>query len=390
MNLSKNKIRLSQNTLAAFILILFFAHCQEPYLNESLNANKLIPVFNGTFSNIDRVNSFELYYAMPYNQNQKERISGAIISLTDENHTITQLSETSTGTYELEQGIIKPQSGNSYTVTIEMPDGQILQSKSMPYLDTLAVPNIFFDFNIKTFLTKNTDDDFIEVSQEGILVQLRLKSPQSETVYYRAHANYYVHSQTRVQRVREITIDDEHYDILYEVHYDTLYDIIEGFAHTDFPEFGELVSGINYSPYDLTINPLFLPADRECLNFSAYTQYSFIEWIVPVDVYHHNYDVYKYYEDASKQLTAPGQIFDPMPEQMYGNLKNVTNPTEPVLGIFDVSSVNRKHIAVYVHEALGYRSYQSKILNDTVLTSGWYPRNCRVDTIFIDSIPKTN
>jgi hypothetical protein len=39
-----------------------------------------------------------------------------------------------------------------------------------------------------------------------------------------------------------------------------------------------------------------------------------------------------------------------------------------------------------VHEALGYRSYQSRILTDTVIKQGWYPQQIFIDTVFVDSL----
>ncbi len=384
------KILLFKSVLGIGFLmaVLLFNRCQEPYFNDALDAQQQIPVFSGLLSNINTINSFELYYAMPYTNQRMQRIPGAIITISDSlNHTV-ELAEPSPGIYTLPAGNESLPKNQFYVATIQMPDGEILKSQPVYYYDTLPIASTFFDFNIQSSVVKNTSGGYSNVNQEGILVQFKLKQPATEPVYYRANANYYVHSQRWVSRRGEITITSDQWDVVYDIYYDTLYDIYEGITYTDFPLIGELKPYIDYSPADLILNPLFLPADRNCRNFTHYTPDRFIEWVIPIDLYHNSRDIYQYYNNAVEQLTAAGQIFDPIPEQLMGNMYNETDPTRPVLGLFDISSVNRKYLSVYVFESLGYRSYQSKVLEDTIIRQGWYPNSNRTDTVFRDSLPR--
>ncbi|MDA3890463.1 MAG: DUF4249 family protein [Salinivirgaceae bacterium] len=376
--------------MIALTFLIFTTGCQEPYLNTNLNANEHIPVFNGLLTNIDKLNTFKLTYAAPYTQQQTEGIAGAIITIEDQNNRLIQLKESGNGVYKLPNGSADFSPENEYIATIILADGSVIKSEPIFWNDTLPLANVFFDFNIKTSLVKNSAGEYINVNQEGIFVKFKLQQPKTETVYYRVNADYYVHSQKWISRVGEYIIHEPHYDIVYEIRYDTLYDIYEGFSNVDFPVTGELFPYIEYDQSDLTVSALFLPADNECRNFSNYTEDNFIEWLIPIDLYHTSEQVHNYYSNVAKQLGASGQIFDPIPDQIIGNMHNETDPSEPVLGLFDVVSVNRKYLQIYVYESLGYRSYQSKTLSDTVIKQGWYPNQFYVDTVFIDSLPVNN
>lgn len=361
--------------------------CSEPYLNTRLDTNEKIPVFNGTITNINNLNSLSLYYAMPYTDQRQQRIEGASITITDENGNVIQVNDRGSGWYELPNGSSDFQFGKTYSTTIQLANGEILSSNPCKYLDTLPYGSLFFEPNKTLKQTiKTSSGDFVEVSQEGIFIWLKLKQPTLEIEYYRAHANYYVHSQKWINRISEFIINESGWVITYEIRYDTLYDVIEGHVNTNPHLIGELNPSIDYSQNDLTISPLFLKADPDCQNFTNYTSYTFKQWIIPVDLYHCNKEIYNYYSDAYKQLASPGQMFDPIPDQISGNIHNETEPISPALGVFDMASVNRKYMGIYVHESFGYLMYQSRMFADTVFKQGWYINRYRVDTVFKDSV----
>ena len=137
----------------------------------------------------------------------------------------------------------------------------------------------------------------------------------------------------------------------------------------------------------MTISPLFLVADRECLDFSAYTRNTFVEWIIPATLYSTTKTVHQYYSDVEEQLSAPSRIYDPIPQQIVGNLTCTNDPSKAVLGLFEATSVSSKYYSIRVQEALGYRRYVSEALpEDYFVKSGSYPYDWQVDTVFVDSV----
>lgn len=365
-------------------IVFLFIQCQSPYLNEDLTADKQIPVVNGVLNNLNGLQYFELYYAKPYSDRVTKKISGARVAIVDDNQQQYLLTEVSSGNY-INETKWTPQIGNSYSIEVLLPDGNLLKSEPATMPDTIGIDNIFYDFNIKTTLVKSQDGSYNEISQQGIFVNLRMNKPQLNNTFFRTKCDYYVHSQRWGQTIRSLKVEGKIYDYNYEIRYDTLYNILEGVSNTDFPTIGMLNPSTNYAPTDLTIETVFLPADQECLNFTAYTKNTFIEWIFPVDLITTTSVTYNYYLDAQQQLEAGQRIYDPIPQQIIGNVYSETDPYTPVLGLFDVNSVSRRYYAVYVFESLGYRSYQGRFYSDTVFRGGIYPAYGAVDTVFIDS-----
>ncbi|PKP10927.1 MAG: hypothetical protein CVU09_05245 [Bacteroidetes bacterium HGW-Bacteroidetes-4] len=369
---------------AAHCSFLFLYQCQAPYENEYLAADKQIPVVNGIFSSLNSIQSFELYYARPYSSRGTRKISGAQVTLIEDNNLQISLNEVSDGNYQLTETFI-PQSGKIYHIEVLLPNGTLLASEKTLMPDTIGINSIFYDFNNHITLVKDQQGNYSEVVQQGIFVNLRLNKPLQPKAYYRTKGDYYVHSQKWKNTSRMFTVEGPVYDYNYQIRYDTLFDIIEGFSNTEFPIIGSLDASINYSPADLTLSTIFLPADQECVNFSLYTSNTFVQWIFPVDLITTSKTSFDYYTNALEQWEAAQRIYDPIPEQLTGNMFSPEQPEQAVLGLFDVVSVSRRYYAVYVHESFGYRSYQGRFFQDTVFHGGSYVNQYRVDTIFIDS-----
>jgi hypothetical protein len=57
-------------------------------------------------------------------------------------------------------------------------------------------------------------------------------------------------------------------------------------------------------------------------------------------------DAYTYWLNLYKTTESTGGLFDPMPGQIFGNIKSVTDPTEMVIGYFSASTVEEKRIFI--------------------------------------------
>lgn len=377
-----NKIRY---LIFVSVFSLFGWGCQTPYTDLALDANEQIPVVNGVISNLDGLQSFELYYAMPYTDKRKIRIAGAQVTVKNGQGQFFEVPEISPGYYSIDKNLVTLETGINYYIEVAFNNGTVLKSEPAPLSDTLSFGAVFHDYNIRSTIVKDVNGNFNQVNENGIFIYTRLKAPTKETCF-RTHADYYIHSQYWSHQFSTFEVDCTFYSLQYQIQYDTLYNYLEGVSNTDFPTIGKLNPGWNYSTSELTFNTLFLPADKECRDFTAYTTNTFVQWIFPVELIATSAKTYEYYQKAYEQLNPEDRIFDPIPEQLVGNIYNETETDQPALGLFDVVSVNRKYYSVYVHEAFGYRSYQGRFYNDTVFKSGRYPVQIRVDTTFLDTL----
>ncbi|WP_303312458.1 DUF4249 domain-containing protein [Hymenobacter sp. BT730] len=59
---------------------------------------------------------------------------------------------------------------------------------------------------------------------------------------------------------------------------------------------------------------------------------------------------YQYWETLKKNTETIGSLFDPLPSQSLGNIRNLNKPTEPVLGYVGVGSMTQKRIFISYDE----------------------------------------
>jgi hypothetical protein len=84
-------------------------------------------------------------------------------------------------------------------------------------------------------------------------------------------------------------------------------------------------------------------------------------WIIMLDQYGISKNSFDYYENINKQLTAEGNLFDPLLAQVYGNIHCKSDNSKTVLGYFDLNSY--KHYRYFVN--LGY-SEKNKVIKHEI------------------------
>lgn len=353
----------------AVLLMLIGYQCQEAYTIDDLDKNQKIPVLNGLLTNRPQLNSFKLYYASPFGTTANTPITGATITILEDSSAIFTLTEGQKGFYYIPDEAPQLKFQHYYSVLIELPDGQLLYSDAQQLPDTIALKEVNFTKGYVTSIIKNGLGDYVEQSQYGLSTYARISQPTTDT-YTRGFSIFYVHQQDRTAGYIYDTINFSDSSIIYRIYTDTLFDTIVAWPNAEFPETKEYLSSTIYTSDELSINTLFLEADINAKDFSYYAKTNFKSWIIPVDVYSTTNSTYDYYIDATQQLETEFQIYDPVPDQVVGNLHNSTNPNNVVLGFFDVSAVSRRYLKIYYSTGIGGSEYLSTILYDTIIQSG--------------------
>ncbi|MCR5888801.1 DUF4249 domain-containing protein [Hymenobacter sp. J193] len=71
-----------------------------------------------------------------------------------------------------------------------------------------------------------------------------------------------------------------------------------------------------------------------------------IKYSIQVKQYALTPEEYQYWEELRKNTENIGSLFDPLPTQLTGNVHNVADPTEPVLGFIGAQSVTEQRIFI--------------------------------------------
>jgi hypothetical protein len=83
-------------------------------------------------------------------------------------------------------------------------------------------------------------------------------------------------------------------------------------------------------------------------------------------------DAYNFWKSIEELTTESGSMFDLQPYQVRGNVKNINNDNEPVLGYFIVAGISEKRIFVDKPKELDfYYNDACNLITDELSTILW-------------------
>lgn len=87
-------------------------------------------------------------------------------------------------------------------------------------------------------------------------------------------------------------------------------------------------------------------------------------------------EAYEYFEKLKKTSQDLGGLFDPQPSKVTGNISNIADPSEVVLGYFDAGEANEKRLFVNFRD-----------LPDNLREAN-QTRSCYADTVDLENLPQ--
>lgn len=292
--------------------------CEEIYHPKLEDVDDLL-VVEGILITDQQSNSIYLYKTKGFNETNDAypRVGGATVYLIDDENKRIDCKEYNEGVYLLTETL---DPNRSYRLNIEL-DGEIYISEMQsvpetPHLDTVYGQR---EYDVSVDGTANSGD---KIEKEyGIRLYTDIK--------YTEGTSHYRFSGRKV--------------IQYTDYYDT---VINGMPvqpriyiwRSIYPSGTFNIGGppeystskdIKKQPLEFFINN-FYKLFPDTMVFEG--------WIYLIDQYGMNEDTYQYYEKLNAQLGAEGRIFDPLYNQIHGNIKCTTDPTKIVLGNFEISS----------------------------------------------------
>ena len=271
-------------------------------------------VVEGVLSSQLKRHQIYLSRSTALNENRVVYEPGAIVTITDHEGEVLQLTEVSDGVYETPEYAAEP--GRTYKLYIKTENGSEYESASVPFTDGPDIANVYAAYG------KNPRGN-----DKGVQVYLDTESPGSPGHYYRW--NYIETYEVRAPFPSnwvwlggtdlEFRIDG--IDTCYVT--DTLKNII---LHNTFELEQDKVTAftlryIHESEYMLRHRYSIL-AQQFCLSEEAY----------------------QYWDNLRVISEEQGSLSDRQPGTIKGNIVSLTNPEETVLGYFDAAKVSEKRI----------------------------------------------
>ena len=305
-----------------FLVVLTFCTCIDPYLPK-LSSYESVLVVDGLLTDENKPDQFLLTRTVQSNDSTPERVSDAVLTITDESGNSTGLLNLGGGIYETDTSEFRGETGRTYTLHIIDKDDNEYISDPCTMLPVPGIDSLYFQKDEEFVNNQSELDKGIRLYLDGAGgddVSTDIRWEVEETWEYRLPSprkyNYYKSdSIIPLKEVKEEcwrSYDSE--DIL---------------IHSMISVQGGSIMGV----------PLVFRAtdksDRFLVKYSALVrQYSI------------SGEEYKFWNDLLKVSSSGGDIFDSQPFAVEGNIRSITNPEKKVLGYFKVSAVRQKRIFI--------------------------------------------
>lgn len=285
-------------------------------LDESLAGTRLL-VVDGEVTNAAGPYQIKLSYTSPTLEAFRgDVLSGAEGYIADEEDRRAVLTETNDpGTYETDSAAFRGEIGRTYTLHITTPDGKTYASLPETLLPVSSIDSIYFELASRP-----------EVSTLGTLSGEWGLQFFVETTPHSGRANYYLWwwSET-YQFTAPLTREGQ-------IRVPVCYQSINSTRFINIASTEGLRS--NY----IAQQPLNFV---EMAGQKLQTRYSLL-----VQQYSLTERAYNFWENVQAQQENVGSVFDPPPSPIAGNVYNVDNEQEVVLGYFQTSAITEQRIFV--------------------------------------------
>lgn len=296
------------------IFVLWVTACINPHEFEVIETRRIL-VIDAQVTNVPGDQFVQLQYSYPLDGIEPEVLSGASVELRDDQGNTETFHESVSGRYQPVQsfaGVI----GRKYQLFIETPDGNQYQSRQEQLLEPVEELSIYGRY---LTLRSETTDGF----DEGIQFLTDVEGPGEENQNYRFE---YV----------------EDYELM--VPFGSLFEFNEATGAIDRRTTSISRCYINQPSEDLliaTTSGQVSSSLREFpLEFVKTEEPDLLgQYSLSLKIYRISGAAYQYYKDLQENNESAGSFFDRQKGQLIGNIQNVNNVTEPVLGYFEVAGV---------------------------------------------------
>jgi hypothetical protein len=326
---------MKQNVLyIIFFLLIGFYSCESYYVPEMDQLPSAIVVEgmltdqnDYTTIKITRSNSFD---DVSYYFGEK----GATVTIESESGKSYPTREISIGNYQTKEPV-QTTVGERYYLKIETSDGEKYRSNYEKMLPSTPIDSIYLTDSTFMDISYNDLGDPIVKDYRGITFSIVPHEPAEAEVGFlykwNALVNYYVSSSSPSR--------DFFYYCWKQMSPDQIY--VYDYVHDDY--INELPLGDLHSLSFHKLSPLpidssrFIPTIKDVYSTSFY--YHLRQYTITKDGS-------KFWRSVKNQSEASGKLFDPVEEQIVGNIHCVSDSTKLAFGFFNTASFSHKIIWV--------------------------------------------
>lgn len=298
-----------------FIIFIFCISCIEPYDLEVKGTRKAL-VIEAVVTNLPGEQYVRLQYSYPLDGFTPEFVSGASVVLTDDLNNTEVFQEVGGGLYQPASSFAGI-TGRKYHLIIDTPDGKRYQSQEEKLLEPAAVSDLYGEFLL---LRSESSDGFDRGIQ--FLVDVDPADEESHNFRFQYEADYEI-----------------------EVPFVSIFEFNPSTRTIDQREQSIKLCYINEPSNELLIATTSGQVSNELREFPIVfvledEPHLLGKYSLTLKHYRISSAAYQYYSDLKENNESAGSFFDRQKGSLIGNIQNVNDPSEPVLGYFEVAGAS--------------------------------------------------
>ncbi|MEQ9438179.1 MAG: DUF4249 domain-containing protein [Cyclobacteriaceae bacterium] len=299
----------------SYLLALFLTTCIDPFDIGDVVQGERNLVVDGILTNQTKEHQVRITYSSPNLQVfEDEAVRGAEVYIEDEEGNRTLLSEVEEGLYQTSADFAGAV-GNAYSLHIRTAEDKSYQSVPEVMQPVAEIDSIYAVLESRPYLTTIG----VLLDEWGMQFYLSTGTGQAEPNFYR-----WEWKETYEFTAPLVSEMQFNVPICYETR--SLY--------------RRLLIG---SSQDLTQDRI----ERQPLTFVSKRQRKLrVRYSLLAVQYSLSERAYTFWENVEEQRNSDGSVFDPPPARIIGNMTNVNDPSETVLGYFQVSAVTEKRFFI--------------------------------------------
>lgn len=327
--------------------------CREPFEPEITSFESLL-VVEGRMTTDTAGSKILLSRSYGFEGDTLIPVTGAAVTFVRDNGEVYQLSETEAGEYRSDPNAFMPQRGQAYKLSVLTSEGAEYASDFQTVKGTPVIESMDPIYSF----TENANGSIVE----GAQFQLNTSDPTGEAIYYAW--DYHETWEFYVPFPKRAYWEWEPEPIVIILPWD---EVVQRCWREEFST--QILVGTSQGlEEDKLVNyPIhFLDVKSEKVNWG----YSLL-----VNQYAISEEEYTFLNTLKQNTETTGSIFDPIPAEISGNIRNLADPLEPVIGFFGASEVQSKRVIID-------RSFFPDNVRPTQPLSA-----CELDTIFFSEGP---
>jgi len=306
-----------------FLLLLTFGSCIEPF-DPVIEEYQNVLVINGMITDQPGIHYVEISRSAPYNEPFYQPVGGCVVLVTDENGEMIPFLEREPGKYSADISGSFLAVGKAYRLQVFTPNGREYCSEYDTLLACPPIDSIYYEVE-----NRETSDPEIFIPGIQFYIDMTGAASDSRNFVWKLEETWEYWAALHSQYIRR-----------------------KGEEVTDFHSRDDLFKCWKTCPvmdiYTKTTRNLSVNAlKRNSLNFvSNETDRLKVTYSLLVKQQALTRSSYVYWEKMKAQSGETGGLYENQPSSAIGNICNINDPDEEVLGIFYATQQQTKRIMV--------------------------------------------